>query len=60
MSAADDEQQEIGWGFLDELPGEPIMWVLIFSELAAFGLFLGGFLARAVSPAVFATGQATL
>ncbi len=61
MSAADDEQQEIGWGFLDELPGEPMMWVLIFSELAAFGLFLGAFtVARAVSPAVFATGQATL
>ncbi len=61
MSAADDEQQEIGWGFLDELPGEPMMWVLIFSELAAFGLFLGAFtVARAVSPAVFASGQATL
>ena len=61
MSAADDEQQEIGWGFLDDLPGDPMMWVLIFSELAAFGLFLGAFtVARAVSPAVFASGQATL
>ena len=60
MSAADDEQQEIGWGILDDLPGDPMMWVLIFSELAAFGLFLGAFsVARAVSPAVFASGQAT-
>ena len=61
MSAADDEQQEIGWSILDDLPGDPMMWVLIFSELAAFGLFLGAFtVARAVSPAVFASGQATL
>jgi nitric oxide reductase NorE protein len=38
-----------------------MIWVLIFSELAAFGLFLGAFaVARAVSPAVFASGQATL
>ena len=47
--------------FLDDLPGDPMIWVLIFSELAAFGLFLGAFaVARAVSPAVFASGQATL
>jgi len=38
-----------------------MMWVLVFSELAAFGLFLGAFVvARAVSPAVFASGQAAL
>ena len=61
MSAADYEQKETGWGFLDDLPGDPMIWVLIFSELAAFGLFLGAFtVARAVSPAVFASGQAVL
>ncbi|OPY98371.1 copper oxidase [Bradyrhizobium sacchari] len=38
-----------------------MIWVLIFSELVAFGLFLGAFsVARAIHPAVFAAGQATL
>jgi len=38
-----------------------MIWVLIFSELVAFGLFLGAFMvARAIHPAVFAAGQATL
>lgn len=38
-----------------------MIWVLIFSELAAFGLFLGAFvIARALHPTVFAAGQATL
>lgn len=61
MSAADFEQQESGWGALEGLPGDPMIWVLIFSELAAFGLFLGAFVvARAVNPVVFASGQAAL
>lgn len=50
-----------GWGGLDELPGDPMMWVLIFSELAVFGLLLGSFsVARAVNPSVFADGQELL
>jgi len=61
MSATDYEQQETGWGILEGLPGDPMIWVLIFSELVAFGLFLGAFMvARAVHPTVFAAGQATL
>jgi nitric oxide reductase NorE protein len=61
MSATDCEQQESGWGILEDLPGDPMIWVLVFSELAAFGLFLGAFaVARAISPAVFASGQAAL
>jgi len=61
MSAADCEQRETGWGILEDLPGDPMIWVLIFSELAAFGLFLGAFIvARAIHPAAFAAGQATL
>jgi nitric oxide reductase NorE protein len=61
MSAADCEPQGTGWGILDDLPGDPMIWVLIFSELAAFGLFLGAFtVARAIHPAVFAAGQAAL
>jgi nitric oxide reductase NorE protein len=44
-----------------ELPGEPIMWILIGSELAVFGGGLGAFLgARALDPATFAAGAATL
>jgi nitric oxide reductase NorE protein len=61
MSAADCEQRETGWGILEDLPGDPMMWVLIFSELVAFGLFLGTFvIARAIHPAMFASGQAAL
>src|SRR5438309_10702748 len=59
MSAAESEQQGTGWGILEDLPGDPMIWVLIFSELAAFGLFLGAFpVTRAIHPAVFAAGQA--
>lgn len=61
MSAEEFETQETGWGILAELPGDPMMWVLIFSELAVFGLLLGAFaVARAVDPSVFASGQALL
>ena len=61
MSAADCEQQGSGWGILEDLPGDPMIWVLIFSELVAFGLFLGAFVvARAIHPAMFAAGQETL
>lgn len=43
------------------LPGEPIMWILIGSELLVFGGGLIAFLgARALDPALFAAGQATL
>jgi nitric oxide reductase NorE protein len=49
------------WGVLDSLPGHPMMWVLIFSELVAFGALLGGFaVARVFNRAVFDAGQAQL
>jgi nitric oxide reductase NorE protein len=61
MSAQDIETEESGWGLLAELPGDPMIWVLIFSELAVFGLLLGSFaVARAINPPVFASGQAML
>ena len=61
MSIADCEREESGWGVLEGLPGDPMMWVLVFSELVAFGLFLGAFIvARAVRPAIFASGQTAL
>jgi nitric oxide reductase NorE protein len=61
MSTADCDRADSGWGILNGLPGDPMIWVLVCSELAAFGLFLGAFIvARAVSPDVFAFGQAAL
>ena len=49
------------WGILSELPGNPMMWVLILSELTAFGLFFLAFaVARSLHPAIFAAGQAQL
>ena len=61
MSAVNCEQEQAGWDIFEGLPGDPMIWVLIFSELAAFGLFLGAFVvAHAVNSAAFAAGQAAL
>jgi nitric oxide reductase NorE protein len=46
---------------LDELPGEPMMWVLIVSELLVFGAGLAVFMAmRLTDPAGFAEAQSHL
>jgi nitric oxide reductase NorE protein len=46
---------------LDELPGEPMMWVLIVSELLVFGAGLVAFMAmRLTDPTGFAEAQAHL
>jgi len=46
------------WGPLSRLPGNPLMWVLIASELLVFGVALAGYAgARAVDPAGFAAAQ---
>lgn len=51
-------QGEGGWGALSELPGNPIMWVLIISELLVFGAFFLGFgVARVLQPEMFRAGQ---
>ncbi len=61
MSTVDCESADSGWDVFEGLPGDPMIWVLVFSELVAFGLFLGAFIiARAISPTVFASGQAAL
>lgn len=61
MPAQEYEALEGDWGILSDLPGDPMIWVLIFSELAVFGLLLASFaVARAVSPSVFASGQGVL
>ena len=47
-----------GWGALGGLPGNPMMWILIASELLVFGAALIGFAgARALDPALFAQSQ---
>ena len=52
---------ETGWGPLSALPGHPMIWVLIASELAVFGLALLGYAgARARDPQGFAAAQDTL
>lgn len=46
------------WGPLSGLPGNPLMWVLIASELLVFGAALIGYAgARALDPAGFALAQ---
>ncbi|MGO9545619.1 MAG: cytochrome c oxidase subunit 3 [Rhodomicrobium sp.] len=50
-----------GWGPLAALPGNPLMWILIASELAVFGTALAGYAgARIRDPAGFAIAQDTL
>jgi nitric oxide reductase NorE protein len=57
LTAAEDE----AWGALSGLPGHAMMWVLILSEMVAFGVILVAFsVARALQPALFAAGQAQL
>lgn len=49
------------WGALSALPGNPMMWVLILSELVVFGAFFASFaFARALHPAAFNASQAHL
>jgi nitric oxide reductase NorE protein len=58
MNAA---QEERPWGALSDLPGHPMMWVLILTEIVTFGLLFGTFaITRAIHPDLFAAGQAQL
>ncbi|MBF0268769.1 MAG: cytochrome c oxidase subunit 3 family protein [Alphaproteobacteria bacterium] len=53
--------EEKGWGALDALPGNPLIWVLIISELLVFGaFFLGYIVARALDPQMFNDSQLQL
>jgi len=57
----DTLMEEPVWGALSELPGHPMMWVLLLSEFAVFGiLFLIFSAARIREPLVFLAGQAQL
>ena len=52
------EAEQHGWGVLDTLPGNPLMWVLIISELLIFGAFFVSVSAvRLWHPAEFAVSQ---
>ena len=56
-----DQEQGAGWGALDALPGNPMMWILILSELMVFGAFFLGFsAARVMDTALFDASQARL
>ena len=49
------------WGALSALPGNPMMWLLIWSELFVFGAAFAGFsVARILDMETFAQSQATL
>lgn len=55
------ERQSAGWGALDDLPGNPIMWVLIMSELLVFGAFFISFaINRFLEPELFLHSQQSL
>ncbi len=57
----DTETVKDGWGPLSSLPGNPIMWVLIWSELLVFGAGLAAFaVARALDVQTFNESQALL
>ena len=61
MSQSIPHSEHGGWGALSNLPGNPIMWVLIISELLVFGAFFLGFgVARMLQPELFRAGQAML
>ncbi|MCA1908785.1 MAG: cytochrome c oxidase subunit 3 family protein [Magnetospirillum sp.] len=50
-----------GWGALSDLPGNPLMWVLIISELLVFGAFFVAFgVARILDVETFRAGQELL
>lgn len=50
-----------GWGAFDDLPGNPMIWVLIICELMVFGAFFGGFcIARYLHVDMFNASQAHL
>ena len=49
------------WGALSELPGNPLMWVLILSELVVFGALFAAFsVSRVLHPAMFLADQIKL
>ena len=59
ISTADSLEGD--WGALSNLPGNPMMWLLIWSELAVFGAaFIGFSVARILDLDTFVQSQDTL
>jgi nitric oxide reductase NorE protein len=57
----DAAQEDRPWGALSDLPGHPMMWVLILTEVVTFGLLLVTFtVTGAIQSDVFAAGRAQL
>lgn len=55
-----DGERDI-WAIFDGLPGHPMIWVLILSELVVFGILLSAFsITKFLHPGVFAEGRAQL
>ncbi len=58
VESMSEAKVEMAWGPLSALPGNPLMWVLIASELAVFGGALIGYSgARVRDPSGFAAAQ---
>lgn len=58
---SENENENGDWSVLSDLPGNPIMWVLIISELLVFGALLIGFaVVRLLHPQMALAGQLTL
>ncbi len=56
---SDDDTDD--WGVLSGLPGNPLLWILIISELLVFGAFFLGYgVDRALHAAAFRAAQAEL
>ncbi len=61
LETMDAAREDRPWGALSDLPGHPMMWVLILTEVVTFGLLLATFaVTGAVRPGVFAAGRAQL
>lgn len=52
---------DAGWGPLDGLPGNPMLWILILGELAVIGTLLVGFsVAKVLQPEALGDGLSHL
>lgn len=61
MAGPDHGEAPADWGALSALPGNPMIWVLILSELVVFGAFFSAYsVARALHPLLFNASQAHL
>ena len=61
MTQRGETSLDEGWGPLSQLPGNPMIWLLIISEIAVFGAGFAGFvISFLIDPQTFTTSQDTL